>query len=321
MSGRVVLVSLSVLLGASIFSATASATEPPVSGTWSKSATGNKVTVSEKNNSGKKIKAVRLWLPPNDVVTEPGLVTSPTPPKTCPDSSIDSMLMPNEIECEFLEWFFGEAIFQLSASDPKHELEATPPPALKEEVSFDGKTYGGAFEVPSGAPPGETPCECANVSAFLNDFAVYPESTRLKFELHWKMTCTAGFGIGCKGKIGLLAPAGMFFVTPPVKGAKGPVRHKSMFVECSGKCEQATEGTASFTLLAIDLRNPKLSPKGRGAGKSLEMVLQTTCFRPNGAQEAPTRLKLKIAFKPNGNVDYVTSDLNGDGRPDGGQLK
>jgi len=314
MSGRAVLVSLSVLLGASIFSATTSATEPPVSGTWSKS--GNKVTVKEKNNSGKEIKAVRLWLPPNDVVTEPGLVTDPA---TCPDSSINSMLIPSEIECQFLEWLYTEAIFTLSASDPKHELEATPPAQLKEEVSYDGKTYGGAFGVPSStaptnpqpAAPVETPCECAKVSALLNDFGVYHESTRLTFKLHWKMTCTAGSGVGCKGEIALLAPAGMFFVTPPVKGAKGPVRRKSMFVDCSGKCAQATKGTASFTLLAIDLRNPKLSPKGRGAGKSLEMLLQTTCFGPNGAQKEPRRTTLKIAFKPNGNVDYKTSDLNG----------
>ena len=84
-----------------------------------------------------------------------------------------------------------------------------------------------------------------------------------------------------------------------------------MFVDCSGECAQATKGTASFTLLAIDLRNPKLSPKGRGAGKSLEMLLQTTCFGPNGAQEEPRRTTLKIAFKPNGNVGYKTSDLNG----------
>jgi hypothetical protein len=113
----------------------------------------------------------------------------------------------------------------------------------------------------------------------------------------------------------------MFFVTPPVKGAKRPVRHTTMKVKCSGACAKSTVGHASFTLLAINLHNPALSPKGRGKGKSLQLVLQTNCIGPNGVLKPPTRLVLKIAFKPNGNVDYKTSDLNGDGRDDGSQLK
>jgi len=347
MSARAVLVSLLVLLGVSIFSATASAEE--VSGTWSKS--GNKVTVKEKNNSGRRIRDLRVEAPANVVITEPGLFTGHTPPVTCPDSSIDSMLSPDELECQFTEWLEEAVELTFGVSDPKNEFANNPD--LEEWALYEGATEfdgpykilpstttpppcgGGtvvketcvcpASEVDQGGTcsptPEETPCKCAKVSGFLNDLRVYPDSTRLTFKLNWMMTCTAGSGLGCNGQVSLLAPKGMFFVTPPVKGAKGPVRHTIMKVKCSGECAKSTVGTASFSLLAINLHNRALSPKGRGKGKSLDIVLQTACISPTGVLGAPTRLVLKVAFKPNGNVDYKTSDLNGDGRPDGGQLK
>jgi hypothetical protein len=159
------------------------------------------------------------------------------------------------------------------------------------------------------------------VTGFLNDFGVYHDSTRLTFKLNTTIVCTAGKGTGCNGRASLLAPRGMFFVTPPVKGAKGPVRHKTMKVECSGKCAKSTVKTVSFTLLALHVRDPRFLPKGRGEGKPLEMALQTTCISPSGVLRPPDRKTLKIAFKPNGNVDYKVSDLDGDHKADGKQLK
>jgi hypothetical protein len=167
----------------------------------------------------------------------------------------------------------------------------------------------------------DQPCDCSKVTGFLNDFGVYHDSTRLSFKLNTTTLCTAGTGKGCNGRVSLLAPRGMFFVTPPVKGAKGPVRHKTMKVECSGKCAKSTSKTVTFTLLALRVRDPRFLPKGRGEGKPLEMALQTTCISPGGVLRPPDRKKLEISFKPNGNVDYKKSDLDGDGRPDGRQLK
>jgi hypothetical protein len=182
---------------------------------------------------------------------------------------------------------------------------------------------GGGSGGSSGGSGGNQapPCDCAKVTGFVNDFGVYHPSSRLTFKLHTAIACTPGSGAGCSGKASLLAPKGMFFVTPPVKGAKKPVRKTTMSVACSGKCGRTTTASASFALLAINLKNHRLSPKGRGAGPPYKLVLQTNCISPTGVLRPPTRLTLKIAFKKNGNVDYKKSDLNGDGKPDGRQLK
>jgi hypothetical protein len=165
------------------------------------------------------------------------------------------------------------------------------------------------------------PCDCSKVDAFVNDFGVYHESTRLTFKLNTTITCTHGTGAGCNGRASLLAPPGMFFVTPPVKGAKGPVRHRTVKVECSGRCAKSTNKTVSFTLLALRVRDTRFLPKGRGAKGAMHMVLHSNCISPTGVLRPPDRRNLKIAFKPNGNVDYKKSDLDGDGKPDGRQLK
>ncbi|MGN6253835.1 MAG: hypothetical protein ACTHO8_02500 [Solirubrobacterales bacterium] len=168
---------------------------------------------------------------------------------------------------------------------------------------------------------GKPPCDCSKVTGFANDFRVFPDSTRLGFRLNTAILCTAGSGLGCKGKASLLAPKGMMFVTPPPKGAKGPVREKKMQLACHGHCGKRTTKDETFTLLGINVRNPKLLPSGRGREPPLDLVLQTNCISPSGLLRAPDRKVLKINFKPNGNVDYKHSDLNGDGKFDRGELK
>lgn len=165
------------------------------------------------------------------------------------------------------------------------------------------------------------PCDCSQVTGFVNDFRVFPNSTRLSFKLNTAILCTAGSGLGCKGKASLLAPKGMFFVTPPPKGANGPVREKKMQLSCHGPCGRQTAKDETFTLLGLNIRNPKLLPSGRGKEPPLDLVLQTNCISPSGLLRSPDRKVLKINFKPNGNVDYKHSDLNGDGKFDRGELK
>ena len=62
------------------------------------------------------------------------------------------MLALFELECEFAEWLFGEAIFSMPVSDPDGELTANPPPDLEEEVSENGTTYEGPYAIPPAAP-------------------------------------------------------------------------------------------------------------------------------------------------------------------------
>lgn len=143
---------LMVLLGG----ATASATEP-VLASWSVS--GKTVTVKLKNNSGSTIKAVDLKLTPKALVTAPGLVTPVL--ATCPDSSINTTLKPNEIQCVF-EWLTGEEIIvTVTENDPYDEFGATPPPELSDELSYDGKEFVGPYAIPSSSasptPPTSPP--------------------------------------------------------------------------------------------------------------------------------------------------------------------
>ncbi|MGN6216310.1 MAG: hypothetical protein ACTHN7_05050 [Solirubrobacterales bacterium] len=182
-----------------------------------------------------------------------------------------------------------------------------------ETAVSNGSGGGGGGEKP--------PCDCSKVSGFANDFRVFPDSTRLSFKLNTAILCTAGSGLGCKGKASLLAPKGMMFVTPPPKGAKVPVREKKMQLSCHGPCGKQTTKDETFTLLGINIRNPKLLPSGRGKEPPLDLVLQTNCISPSGLLRPPDRKVLKINFKPNGNVDYKHSDLNGDGKFDRGELK
>lgn len=88
-----------------------------------------------------------------------------------------------------------------------------------------------------------------------------------------------------------------------------------------GGCGKQTAKDETFTLLGLNIRNPKLLPSGRGKEPPLDLVLQTNCISPTGILRPPDRKVLKINFKPNGNVDYKHSDLNGDGKFDRGQLK
>jgi hypothetical protein len=192
--------------------------------------------------------------------------------------------------------------------------------------SYDSSTYQRGPDVTPTAglcdqsqPP---PCKCASLSGFVNDFGVYGNSTRLTFVVNWELTCTAGSGAGCKGDVNLLAPKGLFFV-PAGKAraaAKKITRATKTKVGCTGPCGSATTGKKRLTLLAVDLKNPKLSPKGR-AGRTLSLVLQTVCRSADGTPAPPVRKVLKIVFRKGGYVDYKKSDLDGDGRPDKGQLK
>jgi hypothetical protein len=138
-----------IALAISCSAAAAEGGSNPVPGTWSLAS--NKVVINETNDSGKGIEGVRVKLPPNDVVSD-GLWKIGSSEGTCPGGGDDSMLALFELECEFAEWLFGEAIFSMPVSDPDGELTANPPPDLEEEVSENGTTYEGPYAIPPAAP-------------------------------------------------------------------------------------------------------------------------------------------------------------------------
>jgi len=188
-----------------------------------------------------------------------------------------------------------------------------------------GRSQCGA-EVLTVAPP----CNCLKVSGYLSAFHVFgARSTRLQFTFHSAIFCTAGPG-GCSGSVAVLAPAPATFL-----GSRG---QKARFItlSCAGPCSAMTvQPPVTLQWLAFKtirvrkvihrgrrrivvhikrtVPDPRFLPKGR-ARHTLLVTLVESC---NGVS---TRIVLRIHFDRHGQVDYRGSDLNGDGKPDGGRL-
>jgi hypothetical protein len=195
-----------------------------------------------------------------------------------------------------------------------------------------GKSTCGA-EVLTVAPP----CNCLSLAGYLNAFHVFgAESTRLEFNFHSAINCTAGAG-GCSGSIKVFAPRGAKFIdsSKARNGATGIKLKKSTAVisfNCAGPCAAKTIQPAvtlqwvAFKTVKVRVRRGRkfvrirktvpvrsFLPQGR-ANRVMKVTLVETC---NGIKRT---VVLKIKFDKHGQVDYKQSDLNGDGRPDGGRL-
>lgn len=188
------------------------------------------------------------------------------------------------------------------------------------------------------------PCQCANVSAYLNGFATVAGSTKLSFNLRSRITCTDGAG-GCASSITLRAPSGATFISNPGKppvlnGTSVRTRTATLKFSCAGPC-LATKVQTPYALSWIALKpirvaykvtviingkrvvvtryktkyvsDPRYLAAGR-AGKTFTLTLTEVCGT------IKTTRYLRLVFDKYGRVSYAKSDLNGDGRPDGKQL-
>lgn len=185
-------------------------------------------------------------------------------------------------------------------------------------------------EVLTVAPP----CACGKLFGYLSSFHTFGAgSTRLEFNIHSAIACTAGAG-GCAGTLTLTAPRHAKFIdtTKAKNGATGLKLGRStatLTFNCAGPCAASTV-QQPFTLQWLAFKrikirhkhkkatfrtvpDPSFLPKGR-ANTTKTMKLVETC---NGVV---TKKTLKVHFDKHGHVDYKASDLNGDGVRDGHQL-
>ena len=210
--------------------------------------------------------------------------------------------------------------------------------AIANQVSEDGSTYkpqaditsrnsctkqcpkaqAAAVAVNCGAPPAN-PCDCSKVTAFLNHFGVFGAgSTRIQFVVHARLTCTPGNGPGCKGQIRVLAPTGANFVKPG--------NGKVLKLGCAGPCNKTTKLHRTLQYVALQKQgkrtvpNPRFTQEGR-ANKTFKIKLSLSCVSPTGIVRPGKVVTMSVHFDKGGFVDYKKSDLNGDGKPDGKQLK
>jgi hypothetical protein len=204
--------------------------------------------------------------------------------------------------------------------------------------SGNGSFAGGkspCTEVLTVAPP----CVCAKISAYANAFHHFGNaSTRWEFNIHSRITCTVGAG-GCAGGFTLTSPGSSVFIdTTKAKNGKGVVGLKlkkstaKVSFACAGPCATTTtQQTYVLQIVALEtvkivigkgkhrktvtrtVQNPAYLAKGR-AKHSFVFKLTIVC---NGTV---TTKRLVFTFDKHGNLDYKTSDLNGDGIPDGKQL-
>jgi hypothetical protein len=175
------------------------------------------------------------------------------------------------------------------------------------------------------------PCKCSKVDAFLNNFHIFGAgTTRIEFDVKWQITCTPGQGSGCKGKVNVLAPRGADFLTQGGKTLR-PAHPKIVAVNCAGPCNATTGGKETLQYVAFQTfkdkkgkvrtrPNPRFLPQGR-ANKAFTIKVGLICISPDGVPGFPTTKTLTLKFDRLGQVDYKKSDLNGDGKADGRQLK
>jgi hypothetical protein len=200
--------------------------------------------------------------------------------------------------------------------------------------SPSGNGPAGDCFAPVAPPPPPPPpaCKCSKVKAFLNNFHVFGAgTTRIEFDVKWQITCTAGAApAGCKGRVLVLAPRGANFLMQGGTTVR-PATPTIVKVECAGPCGKATEGDETLQYVAIQtvtdkkgkkhgVQNPKFTPQGR-AGKTFVIKLGLICISPTGTPGFPTTETLMLKFDKLGQVDYKGSDLNGDTKPDRGQLQ
>jgi hypothetical protein len=195
-----------------------------------------------------------------------------------------------------------------------------------------GKSTCGS-EVLTVAPP----CNCLSLAGYLNSFHVFGnESTRLEFNFHSAITCTTGAG-GCAGSVTVFAPRGATFIdtSRARNGATGLKLRKSTAVltfNCAGPCAAKTIQPA-VTLQWVALKTVKVKVKRGNRFVKVKRTVPIRSFLPQGRAKKTIKVTLvevcngikrtvvlSIKFDKHGQVDYKASDLNGDGRPDGGRL-
>jgi hypothetical protein len=286
----------------------------PAPGTWTFS--NGMVTDTETNESGQVIKAFYLVLPTGVDVTGEGSLTGVTPATCVPHQP---GAQPNEVEC-FLPsgWANGTKLtYTFPVSDPGGKLTANPPPTFTKVVSYDGKTYAPAFELPNAqagnTPPAE-PCKCAKLTGELSHFHIFGKgTTRIEFNVDWEMTCTPGSG-KCNGEILVKAPPGARFLDQ--NGKKFPPKDKPsiVHVKCAGPCNKTTKGKTTLSYIALtsvkDKKGrshtvpiPHFLPEGR-ANKTFEIRVSVICANPPGVVK-----KLKLTFDKYGQVSVKKSKV------------
>jgi hypothetical protein len=177
-------------------------------------------------------------------------------------------------------------------------------------------------------PPPPPPCKCSLVKAFFDKVAP-SSSTKLSMQLNIELVCTAGSGTGCESDVVIRAPAGAVFLNTE-RGKKKTT--STVTIHCPGPCNQATLKRLSLTWQAVKTTRhkhgkrsvtittpvPSFLPHGR-ANHSKSFVVETYC-REGSRLTLLSKLPMTLHFSKRGSVNYKKSDLNGDGRADGGQL-
>ena len=165
----------------------------------------------------------------------------------------------------------------------------------------------------------QSPCDCSKVTAFLSHFGVFGAgSTRIQFVVHAKLTCTPGAGPGCKGQLSVLSPKGAKFVSPG--------NGKVLKLGCAGPCNKTTPLHRTLQYVALvkkgkrTVPNPRFTQEGR-ANRTFKIKMSLSCVSPTGVLRPGKIVTMAVHFDKRGFVDYKKSDLNGDGKPDGKQLK
>jgi hypothetical protein len=185
----------------------------------------------------------------------------------------------------------------------------------------DGSTATGVVSGPgtptTPPPPTTKPCKCSKLSFFANEVKAVGQG-EITIKLHWTLTCIPGSGTGCKGSLGVSGRVG----PDPAEETQTEIlrrrdegsptaqpvtNHELIHVDCPGPCNQMTEGWTKLWLGGKAVTD-----------RATEHHVWLRIYHSCGIEGR--QVELRLSFDSHGTIDYKNSDLNGDGKPDGGEL-
>jgi hypothetical protein len=180
------------------------------------------------------------------------------------------------------------------------------------------------------------PCRCMAISAYLSNMHLIGAGiNRVEFKLHTMIRCEAGGG-GCAGTVTVIPPTTARFL-PNAKPATGAALRlgtsaATITFICAGRCAaRRVQPPVAVQWQPVRVAHTKQPPQGRPAvaGKLVPASLFARGNHAGGkialklverCQSRARTVMMTVVVNARGQVNYASSDLNGDGRPDGRPL-
>jgi hypothetical protein len=147
-----------------------------------------------------------------------------------------------------------------------------------------------------GLSEAAAPCKCVSIKT--RAAAVHTSESSVTFQIDWAMTCTGGAG-RCQGELAVRAPLGARIAKP------------ARNVQCGPRPCTTAGPRGSFQVKATSIR------ASARRGKRYTFTVNGWCVLGSTRKALPAA-RITVAFGSNAGFDRANSDLDGNGKRDGG---